>query len=294
MPDTEHAAHCSASNTRLTPFLGGRSFEECKQAFDRDGFIIFDNVLTSDERSGIEAALARHFEDDLKGRNDFEGLKSNRVYALLAKSRAFVDLAIHPLALAFAEAELGPSCLLSACLAIKLHPGETVQPWHCDDSCDLPRPRPSTGVSAFWAVTDTTEENGATEVIPGSHLWGRERPDGGISDDTFSDTNVRPVHEDPGYRTDAVKLVMPAGSLALAKGTLWHRGGANRSNAPRTIITPQYCAGFMRQLENMVLAVPPETARTLPNRAKALLGYSIHPPFMGYVDGMHPAKTLLT
>jgi ectoine hydroxylase-related dioxygenase (phytanoyl-CoA dioxygenase family) len=91
---------------------------------------------------------------------------------------------------------------------------------------------------------------------------------------------------------DAVKLAMPAGSLAIAKGTLWHRGGANRSDRPRLIITPQYCAGWIRQLENMCLAVPPETAEKLPERARELIGYSIHPPFMGYVDGVHPKKLL--
>lgn len=85
---------------------------------------------------------------------------------------------------------------------------------------------------------------------------------------------------------------MPAGSLMIAKGTLWHRGGANRSNQPRLIITPQYCPGWTRTLENMSLAVPPAIAATLPERARELIGYSIHPPFMGYVDGMHPSRVM--
>ena len=87
---------------------------------------------------------------------------------------------------------------------------------------------------------------------------------------------------------------MPSGSLAIAKGTLWHRGGANRSDRSRLIITPQYCAGWVRQLENMALAVPAEVAETLPERARELIGYSIHPPFMGYVDGVHPRRLLRT
>jgi ectoine hydroxylase-related dioxygenase (phytanoyl-CoA dioxygenase family) len=85
---------------------------------------------------------------------------------------------------------------------------------------------------------------------------------------------------------------MPSGSLAIAKGTLWHRGGANLSDRPRLIITPQYCAGWVRQLENMVLAVPAEVAEKLPERARELIGYSIHPPFMGHVDGVHPRRLL--
>src|SRR5258707_1251021 len=122
-----------------------------------------------------------------QGRNDFEGLKTNRVYALLAKSPLFAELAIHPLALAFAEAELGQSCLLSAMLAINLHPGETVQPWHFDDgSVRLPRPRPAFGLSAFWAIDDTTELNGSTEVVPGSHLWNEQVIEGAAKPSDFA------------------------------------------------------------------------------------------------------------
>lgn len=275
----------------LARWLGTRSIEDAKADYDEQGFVVFENVLSQDQLSRVHEGLEPYFGDDLRGRNDFEGLKSNRVYALAAKAEIFAELIIHPLVLAFAEAELGTSCLLSAMLAIKLHPGETVQPWHFDDSCGIARPRRTTGVSAFWAITDTTEENGATEVIPGSHFWGTESPQETLMD-SFSDRTIRDVDDDPAFRDDAVKLVMPAGSLAIAKGTLWHRGGANRSDKARTIITPQYCAGFMRQLENMVLAVPPDVATTLPERVRELLGYSIHPPFMGYADGVHPMKTL--
>ena len=278
----------------LEPYLAGRSFPDWKTEFDTCGFVIFPHVLSQDTVEQIKHALAPHFSNDVRGRNDFEGLKSNRVYAMLAKSPVFAQLVTHSLALAFAEAELGRSCLLSACLAIKLHPGETAQPWHYDDShCGLPWPRRAYGVSTFWAIDDTTDENGATEVMAGSHLWENGQRLTGISSaDSFSDTRVRDVEDDPGYQADAVRLTMPAGSLAIAKGTLWHRGGANRSDAPRTIITPQYCSGFMRPLENMTLAVPPDVARRLPARAQELIGYNIHPPFMGYVDGMHPSRVL--
>lgn len=78
----------------------------------------------------------------------------------------------------------------------------------------------------------------------------------------------------------------------IAKGTLWHRGGANTSGQSRLIITPQYCSGWARQLENMLLSVAPENAVKLSERARELIGYSIHPPFMGYVDGMHPRRKL--
>jgi ectoine hydroxylase-related dioxygenase (phytanoyl-CoA dioxygenase family) len=278
---------------QASPWLKGRAFASWLEEFDRRGYLIFERVLPPDRVAEIRAALAPFLARDLTGRNDFEGLKTNRVYALLAKSPLFADLAIHPLALAFAEAELGQSCLLSALLAINLHPGETVQPWHFDDGgAKMPRPRPALGISAFWAIDDTTELNGSTEVIPGSHLWDDQRIEGAAKPADFTSKAPPVVDRDSGNRPDAVKLTMPSGSLAIAKGTLWHRGGANLSDRPRLIITPQYCAGWVRQLENMSLAVPAELAEKLPERARELIGYSIHPPFMGYVDGVHPKRLL--
>src|SRR4030081_2070227 len=278
-----------------SPWLKGRTFASWREEFDSSVYLIFERVLSPDHVAEIRAALAPFLERDLTGRNDFEGLKTNRVYALLAKSPLFAELAIHPLALAFTEAELGQSCLLSALLAINLHPGETVQPWHFDDGgAKVPRPRPALGISAFWAIDDTTELNGSTEVIPGSHLWDGKIVEGAVQPSDFINKQAPDADRDPGRRLDAVKLVMPSGSLAIAKGTLWHRGGANRSDRPRLIVTPQYCAGWVRQLENMALAVPAAVAAKLPERARELIGYSIHPPFMGHVDGVHPKRLLRT
>src|SRR6185369_6382755 len=98
---------------QAAPWLKGRSFNSWREEFDRQGYLIFERVLSAENVAAIRAALAPHLARDLKGRNNFEGEKTNRVYALMAKSPLFAELAIHPLALAFAEAELGESCLLS-------------------------------------------------------------------------------------------------------------------------------------------------------------------------------------
>ncbi len=285
-------AATDATDTRdILQWLDGRSFDDWREQFDRDGYITFDRVLSEDTLADVRKGLAPYLDADIHGRNEFEGRETNRIYALLAKSEIFADLVAHPLALAFTEADLGADCLLSACLAINLHPGETPQPWHFDDSHYLwPRPRPSLGVSTFWAIDDTTEDNGATEILPGSHLWPDDIIPGAVGVDDFARGKARET--DAGARPDIKKAVMPAGSLMLAKGTLWHRGGANVSDAPRLIITPQYCPGWTRQLENMAIAVPPEIVKTLPRRARELIGYSIHAPFMGYVDGRHPERAL--
>ena len=151
------------------------------------------------------------------GRNDFEGELSQRVYSLAAKGEAFQRLAEHPRIVALLDRVLLPNCLLSTLQSIRLHPGENAQAWHTDDAFYLvPRPRASTlGVSVIWAIEDFTADNGATQVIPGSHRWGSEHPDDR-------------AHE-------VVSAVMPAGSAIVFDGALWHRGGENRSagHAPR-------------------------------------------------------------
>jgi ectoine hydroxylase-related dioxygenase (phytanoyl-CoA dioxygenase family) len=209
------------------------------------------------------------------GRNDFEGFHTERVYALLAKAPPVARIIEHPDVLAVLDRLLVTHYRLSACLAIQVHPGETPQGWHADDSyVQVPRPRPMMGVSAIWAFDDFTEHNGATEVIPGSHAWG-------------PDEQAAP--DDPR----AVKVRMPAGSAVLFAGTLVHRGGAHRGDATRLAITPQYCQPWVRQIENMVLAVPPEIARGYSERIQELCGYDIfEPTFIGYVDGMHPKRLL--
>lgn len=276
----------------LAQYLGGRSLEEVFAQYDRDGYVIFEGVLDKEAIQRQIDALEVWLSKDVRGRNNFEGADSNRVYAMLAKDPVFADLVSHPLQLAFGDRELGRDMLLYACLAINLLPGETAQPWHFDDShCNLARPRAPLSMSTFWSLTPTTKENGATEIIPGSHRWGEERPEGASGPEDFLTGKTDKV-DGVGDVAGAMKATMPAGSLMIAKGTLWHRGGANRSGDRRLIVTPQFCKGWCRPLEQQLLAVPPKKVAKLPERVQELLGYSICEPFMGYVDGMHPKRVL--
>ena len=262
---------------------------ELLRQLDEDGYVILPSLLPPTQVRAIKDALAPYLRGEKMGRNDFEGYESERVYALLAKSPVFADLAAHPLVLDVCEHVLGPNFMLSACLAINTHPGENAQPLHFDDSFyRVPRPRPAYGVSAFWAIDDFTQDNGPTEIIPGSHKWGSDAPVGVSFYDAFVNGKKVPVEDHP----DLQQVIMPAGSLMLTPGTLWHRGGANNSNGSRLAITPQYCVAWGRQMETMLLSVPPEIVAKYPERIQQLLGYSIHPPFMGHANGMHPTRTL--
>ncbi len=246
------------------------------------GYTVIQRAVSEDFLSEFRAELQPYLDSGPLGRNDFEGYRTKRVYALLAKTPSVAAMVEHPDVLALVDQVLLPDYLLSSNLAIDVHPGETAQAFHFDDGgVRVPRPRPPAGMSAIWAIDDFTEENGATEVIPGSHEWGSEVP--GRS------SEGEPDQRGPDPR--AVKVSMPAGSVVVFAGTLWHRGGANESDGHRLAITPQYCEPWARQLENMVLAVGSRAA-DYSSRIQAMLGYSIHPPFMGYVDGMHPLRVL--
>jgi ectoine hydroxylase-related dioxygenase (phytanoyl-CoA dioxygenase family) len=244
-----------------------------RAALQRDGYVVIPELLASQQIEDVHRELAPCLQRKLMGRNEFEGLCSERVYAVLAKAPSLAPLIEHPRLLGIVDQLLQPNYLLSAAIAINVHPGETAQAFHSDDGATrTPRPRPMFGVSAIWALDDFSETNGPTEVIPGSHRWDHAEP---------------PVPDDPSM----VPIVMPAGSVVVIAGSLFHRGGANRSDGTRLGFTPQYCEPWLRQIETMVLAVPPACARQYSVRIQELLGYSIAAPsFMGYVDGVHPRR----
>jgi ectoine hydroxylase-related dioxygenase (phytanoyl-CoA dioxygenase family) len=236
-----------------------------------DGFVILPNVLSAEKVEKVRSELAPHLGPF--GRNPFEGERTQRVYALLAKAPSIALLVEHPRVLALVDAFLRKSYLLWGALAINLHPGETRQGYHCDDDAGAPpRPRAAQGVSAMWALDDFTDENGATEVIAGSHAWGPDESPG-----------------DADPRTS--KAIMSAGSVMVWQGSLYHRGGANRSGRTRLGVTIQYSQPWLRQIENMVLAVPPEKAARYSTRVREMLGYGLmEQSFMGYVDGRNPSR----
>jgi ectoine hydroxylase-related dioxygenase (phytanoyl-CoA dioxygenase family) len=239
---------------------------------ERQGYAVLPGVLTDDEVQVVRAALAPHLEQGPRGRNDFEGFDTQRVYCLVAKSRAFDRLILEPAVLDAAAHLLGENFLLTATLAIDLHPGQQAQQMHFDDAFyRIPRPRPPVSLSVMWAIDDFTGQNGATVIHPGSHRWsdGPWAPDG-----------------------DTVSATMTAGSALLYLGTLVHAGGANSTSQARLGVSIQYATAWARQQENFSLALGIEGARELPTRLQELIGYSIHPPFMGMIDGRHPRRLL--
>jgi ectoine hydroxylase-related dioxygenase (phytanoyl-CoA dioxygenase family) len=257
-------------------------------AIERDGFTVIEDFLSKDVLAEVRRVLALYLDSNA-GRNDFEGLKTERVYTLVARARVFWDIVLDARMMQLCERFLLPNFLLTASQAIRILPGETPQPIHSDDAFHLlPRPRPMISLSTIVAVDAFSESNGATTIIPGSHLWTEDEVSGQFS--------FEPV---PGEgQTELEKLarpaVMPAGACIVFAGTLLHGGGRNTSDAPRCAFSNQYCQPWARPQENFFLGVPVEVARQMPPRLQSLLGYSIHPPFIGQMTASHPLKSLAT
>ena len=253
---------------------------------DEQGYTIIPDFLTKDELRAVREGLAPYLGTH-RGRNNFEGHKTERVYTLVARGAIFERIAEDERVLALCGKLMHPGFLLTASQAINIHPGETPQPLHYDDGFyTIPRPRPAISVSTIVSVDAFTAENGGTEVIPGSHRWDDRRL-AGMFDNVLGDGAG-----DAHLEQQLVPAVMPAGACLVFLGTLVHRGGANRSSAPRLAFSNQYCQPWARQQENFFLGVPVERARAMSPRLQELLGYSIWPPFMGQVTASHPLKAL--
>ncbi|MCP3756998.1 phytanoyl-CoA dioxygenase family protein [Streptomyces sp. TBY4] len=242
-------------------------------AVQEHGYVIWEGLLDRRQCERIHAEVAPLL--DRTGRNIFEGHRTQRLYSVLNKTRVCDRLVDHPRVLALLDRLLMPNYLLSQLQVINIQPGEDGQLLHHDDAFyPIPRPRPALAAATIWAIDPFTCDNGATMVLPGSHRWGEGR---------------RPTDTDP-----RVPATMPAGSCVFFLGTLWHGGGANRSDRDRLAVTAQYCEPWLRPQEAYTLSTSRDTAQTVSEDIRRMLGYSIHPPFVGATNGMHPKRLLET
>ena len=250
---------------------------------DDVGYTVVEDAIEPDLVAELRDTI-RRLERDLDVQplgTAAEGHSTLRMYNLLAKDPTFVAMPIHPNVLPIVERLLDRGCLLSGMTAMDIGPGEDAQPLHGDDvvmSRHLQRPHAPMMVTSIWALTDFTAENGGTQFVRGSHRWpatpqSPDRP----SPDTY----------------EVEKVEMPAGSVMIFHGSLWHGGGGNTTTDDwRLGVNVQDCPGFVRQQQNPYLGIPPETAEQFPDRLLELLGYRLSKGIMGHVDGRSPGEVV--
>jgi ectoine hydroxylase-related dioxygenase (phytanoyl-CoA dioxygenase family) len=241
-----------------------------------DGYTIVEGAIEASLCDEIADDLVRLEEDlgILPADNSFEGVRTTRIYNLLAHGPLYERIPVHPNVLPIVEQVLDPGLLVSSLSSISIGTDESAQPIHSDDQLiPLPKPHPPIICNTMWAITDFTEQNGATRLVPGTHL--------------------KDHSPDLSKRYDSIAAVMPKGSVLVWVGSLWHGGGANQTPDRRVGIAMNYCAGFMRQQENQQLGIPRRTVEHFSRRLQELVGYSIYNGLIGHIDKQHPGKMLL-
>jgi ectoine hydroxylase-related dioxygenase (phytanoyl-CoA dioxygenase family) len=240
------------------------------------GFTILDGAIEADLVDALADDLVR-LEHDLgtePATNSFEGEHTWRIYNLLVHGDRYERIPVHPNVLPVVDGVLDSGCLVSSLSSIAIGPGESAQPIHADDQLiPIPKPHPPTVCNTMWALTDFTEDNGATRLVPGSHLFDHS-----------------PTY---GQHYPSIAAEMTKGSVLVWHGSLWHGGGANRTDTRRVGIAMNYCAGYIRQQENQQLGIPLEVARRFSPRLRQLVGYGIYNGLIGHIDKHDPAELLL-
>lgn len=243
------------------------SVDEIETALRASGCVVVERIVSDDLMDRIQTELEPFMGTTPVGGDEFTGLNTRRTGSLLARSREFQQLAAHPTVLATLDRVLGDhatSYQLHLTQVIEIGPGEPAQLVHRDQWAFDFFPFPAgfeVECHTMWAMNDFTEANGATRVIPGSHH--------------FAD-KLRPTVD------ETVPAEMPKGSVLFYVGSLYHGGGANRSEQVRRGVNVGYTLSWLRQEENQYLACPPEVARELPEEVARLAGYRRGAYALGY------------
>ncbi|MEA3021054.1 MAG: hypothetical protein QOI47_2578, partial [Actinomycetota bacterium] len=168
-----------------------------------DGYTIVEDAIEADLIDALNDDLLR-LERELgivPAGNSFEGASTVRIYNLLVHGALYERVPVHDNVLPVVERVLDRGCLVSSLSSIAIDPGETAQPIHADDQLiPIAKPHVPTVCNSMWALTDFTDENGATRIIPGTHV----------------------ADESPRYGSDyeSVPAEMPKGSVLIWHGSL--------------------------------------------------------------------------
>lgn len=267
----------------LTRVQSATPLDEVVRVLDDDGAVVVEDFVDTDVLKGLWDDLGPLLEQQGYGSDATSGTRTRRVSSLFARTRHLTPVVTHPLFLGAARAimqqpvtiwmgrervSVTPNIQIGVTQAIQIHPGQGRQPLHRDDALHLRRhPGPTSRVQVMLAMSPFTETNGGTLVIPGSNHWDDDRA---------------PRH------AEAISTEMAAGSALIFVGWVYHGGGSNRSDAPRTGLTIGLDLANLRQEENQYLAVPIEAVLAYPEEVRRLLGYDSCPPDLGWLEMRNP------
>lgn len=226
------------------------------------GYSVIDSGYSADEISDIGRAfdavharyVALHREDFLKDIDEYNGIRLP-----LALDQRFLDLAINPRVLDLVRKLIRNKFILNQQNGIINPPGETYNQglWHRDLPYQHFVSSKPLAINALYCVDAFTLDNGATYVVPGSHVQ-EEYPS-----DSFVESKAR-------------QITAPAGSFIVLHCMLFHRGGANRTSSRRRAVNHVYTTAFIKQQLDIPSAL---AGRAIQSEAVAdLLGFRYQIP----------------
>ena len=223
------------------------------------GYAIIRNVLDTAEVADLRGVLDRLISEDLahpdpRRRHD-DWMSFNGVL----RDDAIADVVAHPKILPHVEAILGPTCIMYACVSSSMPPHGTNYSRRVHVDSQRVIPSYPTNIGVLTALTDFTDHNGATRLLPGSF----ERLD-------------PPTQAE--FDRDAETVYLRAGEALIFNARTWHAGGINHTDQPRHALTVNYCRSYMRQHFDFPRMIPADQAAQLTPMLRRLLGFDVRMP----------------
>lgn len=209
--------------------------QEQVQSYDRDGCVFPVTIMSPIEAKRHRARLEQAEAE--RGRMHY----MTKPYLVFTSA---AEIGRHPALLDAVESILGPDILLwDSAYVIKEPNNQRFVSWHQDltywglDSDRL--------VTAWFALSPSTPENGCMKFIPGSHLQGKQD-----HRDTYAEDNILHRGQEIADVDDsrAVDIVLRPGQASLHHGWVTHGSGANPSSERRIGLTLQYTVPGVRQV----------------------------------------------
>ena len=259
------------TNTEIPVFESNVDLSLVKEALDESGCAVIRNAQSVEATQAVKGELVepmgetRFQEED--SAEDFYPAKTQRLPALIARSKSAQKMATHPTIQSLCEHHLGDNCerfQLHVSAVVNIGPGARKQVLHREEDAFpfFEIPRPNLVIATMWAMSDFTPSNGATLLVPGSHRWDADRQ---------------------ATADEIAQAEMPEGSVMIWLGGTLHAAGANNSKEWRYGIILSYSLGWLRQEENQYLNLPPSLAKNMSDEVRELVGYPMHGS-LGFYD----------
>jgi hypothetical protein len=248
-------------------------FDKKMERLQSDGFLLLPSLISPPECEHYKAMLEKdylRYAPLYHGSQNAEtGSLANKsgekvVYNLHNKSLEWFKIFQHEQVLPFLDGLLKEGSYrhsepyylnnISARCPLKSHPGQQL---HVDSN--LPGVNYCIIANVLWALDEFTLENGATRVVPGSHIW-------------------RQFAKDGEHHPDEVSITAPQGSALIFNASLWHGGAENTTEKSRWAVALGYARWFIKPSFDFMYNTPEHIYRQMTDPQKKLLGFDLLPP----------------